>query len=66
LCDAQAIVAQALAPLSAADHAAIEALEDVPEPLFPGNKGGAGRSCVMNEALRCVALAETYVRCRST
>lgn len=49
----QAILAASVGPLPQAEQDAIERLEDVPEPMFPNNRGDTARHCVLNDSMRC-------------
>ena len=58
----QAFAAEATRPLPGAQRSGIEAGDDVPEPLFPGNGGHESRACIMNGELRCGAASLLAIR----
>lgn len=49
----QAAIAEMASPSKSGSWDAIEALADMPEPLFPGNKGDESSLCLLNESMRC-------------
>ena len=50
----QAAWAETVSPISDEEVLRIEGLDDLPEPLFPGNSGGHSTLCLLKKGIRCV------------